>query len=268
MTNSSWEDYLENQIIAAGLPAPTREYRFLKTRRFRLDLAWPLFNFGVEIHGAVYSGGRHTTGSGFSKDREKMNLLTLEGWRYLECTTPQVGQGIAIDWIKTYFAAVKKRFDNKVIQQDGCWQWAGSLDGKGYGMFGICTCPHEPKIIRAHRVSFIFANKTIKDGNHVLHSCDNPGCVNPEHLREGTHQENMKDRDYRDRGKQTCKFKKGRKTPAGEESPTAKLKNKDVIKIRKLLNDNYFTHKEIAEKFKVHRSTVTAINNNRIRKTG
>lgn len=69
----------------------------------------------------------------------------------------------------------------------GCWLWHKSvLSRDGYG--GIVF---EGKKQSAHRVSFKLFNGPILDGLHVLHGCDTPSCVNPSHLRLGTHIENM-----------------------------------------------------------------------------
>lgn len=85
---------------ASGLPEPVTEYRFHKTRRWRLDLAWPDKLIAVEIHGGVWTRGRHTRGAGFSKDCEKMSNAAILGWRVLACTTQQVDSGLALSWIE------------------------------------------------------------------------------------------------------------------------------------------------------------------------
>lgn len=100
---SSWEDYLENQIVEAELPKPEREYKFLKNRRFRFDFCWPNNNFAVEVDGGVYNRSRHTTGAGYSRDCCKFALATIEGYKIIRVTTGQVSSGEAIEWIKAYF---------------------------------------------------------------------------------------------------------------------------------------------------------------------
>ena len=73
---------------------------------------------------------------------------------------------------------------------DDCWLWTANKNNKGYGLFrpgGLA-----PKRL-SHRLSFSDAFGPIPDGMHVLHSCDTPACVNPAHLRSGTHRENMED---------------------------------------------------------------------------
>ncbi len=72
-----------------------------------------------------------------------------------------------------------------VDTQTGCWCWIGGTDQCGYG----CWAAYGET--RAHRASYILHRGAIPVGLHVLHTCDNPGCVNPEHLRLGTHQDNI-----------------------------------------------------------------------------
>lgn len=88
------------QIKASGLPEPEREHRFHKTRKWRFDLAWPALKIAVEVHGAIFSGGRHTRGAGFEKDREKVNTATLMGWRVYEVPTGWVTSGAALTLVE------------------------------------------------------------------------------------------------------------------------------------------------------------------------
>jgi len=66
-----------------GLPAPTPEYRFHDTRKWRFDYAWPKRMVALEVEGGVWMRGRHTRGSGFVKDMEKYNQAALMGWTVL-----------------------------------------------------------------------------------------------------------------------------------------------------------------------------------------
>lgn len=73
-------------------PAPEPELRFAPPRRWRFDFAWPDQKVAVEIHGAVWTSGRHTRGAGFSMDRMKMNTAQLRGWLCLEFTTTMLSE--------------------------------------------------------------------------------------------------------------------------------------------------------------------------------
>ena len=65
---------------AMGIPIPEREYKFHPKRKWRIDFAWPDIQLALEIEGGVFTKGRHTRPSGFIKDIEKYNNLTLAGW--------------------------------------------------------------------------------------------------------------------------------------------------------------------------------------------
>ena len=87
-------------------------------------------------------------------------------------------------------------FYTKVRSLDnGCMVWTGSLDTSGYGLYR-----YKRKLWKAHRFCFVnFYNKKIPKNNIVRHKCDNPKCVNPNHLELGTKKDNAQDREIRDR---------------------------------------------------------------------
>lgn len=100
----SAEDALAKQVLDAGLPAPVRELVFAPPRRFRFDFAWPDHKLAVEVDGGVFSGGRHTTGAGYTRDCEKFALAAINGWSVIRCTSSQVKTGQAVQWIRDWFA--------------------------------------------------------------------------------------------------------------------------------------------------------------------
>src|ERR1700756_2891954 len=106
---------------------------------------------------------------------------------------------------------VEDRFWAKVAKGPGCWEWQGKRHYKGYGHFTV-RGQGRRRTLKAHRVSWELANGPIPEGLHVLHSCDNPPCVNPDHLFLGTDMDNVHDRDA-----------KGRRNVAGSRSWKAQL---------------------------------------------
>lgn len=82
---------------------------------------------------------------------------------------------------------LKQRFLEKIEQLGECWIWQAAYDVNGYGRFW-----YKDRMWPAHRAAYDIFVEDVGE-LHVLHSCVNPGCVNPDHLRLGTHAENMQD---------------------------------------------------------------------------
>lgn len=76
-----------------------REHRFHPKRRWKFDFAWPAQRVALETEGGVWTGGRHTTGTGFIADAEKYNTATVLGWRVFRVAPCHVKSGEAAQWI-------------------------------------------------------------------------------------------------------------------------------------------------------------------------
>uniref|UniRef100_A0A6H1ZB63 Putative homing endonuclease n=1 Tax=viral metagenome TaxID=1070528 RepID=A0A6H1ZB63_9ZZZZ len=117
-----------------------------------------------------------------------------------------------------------ERFWSKVNKDtpSGCWEWTANKNNKGYGRFTVDSYAGKQL---AHRLAYKDAFGPIPKDGLILHSCDNPACVNPAHLRIGTHKANVADMDER-----------GRRNPPhlkGETNPSSKLTDIQVIEIRR-----------------------------------
>jgi hypothetical protein len=141
-----------------------------------------------------------------------------------------------------------QRFWDKVQigAPDECWEWKGGRAREGYGH----TRRIAGKSYRANRLALAFATESVPDGMSALHSCDNPPCCNPNHLRWGTPAENLA--DARDRGR----IKRWHGERAGDKNPNVKLRPCDVRAIRMLSRS---TSTKIAALFGVGRETVRDI---------
>lgn len=81
-----------------------------------------------------------------------------------------------------------------VAEEFGCIRFTGHLDGEGYGRIMVARVKY-----MAHRLSYSINNGPIPDGYVVRHKCDNPSCINPEHLEVGTQADNIADKVSRGR---------------------------------------------------------------------
>lgn len=150
-----------------------------------------------------------------------------------------------------------------------CWVWTAGLIS-GYGRF---AAGHRESV-GAHRYS-MQQQGPIPDGMFVLHKCDNPPCVNPAHLFLGTASDNMADKTAKGRQARGPGLQANRRHSSGdrhwtkvhperikrlEAHPMARLTSAQVGDIRALLVAGELTHRKIAARFGVDRTTVTAIN--------
>lgn len=136
-----------------------------------------------------------------------MKVCTIEG-----CGKPHLGRG----WCSKHYerwrkygdplkvvqhqlhgATLLERFEANVLRSSGgCWEWTGYRDENGYGRLNINGTP-----VLAHRISWdLFKRRKIGE-DHALHRCDNPPCVNPDHLFRGDQIANTADKMKKKRHK-------------------------------------------------------------------
>ena len=139
-------------------------------------------------------------------------------------------------------AEISARFEAKIEKiSNGCWFWCGAIDRYGYGVFKI-----NGRTVKAHRCAYTLFVGEISIGMCVCHLCDNPRCVNPDHLFLGSQRDNMFD-----------KTKKGR-VARGECLKKSKLLPASVRRIR-LAARSGTKPQVIAQRFGISLSTVYRI---------
>lgn len=139
-----------------------------------------------------------------------------------------------------------ERFMSKVYPEPntGCYLFIGSTKRNGYGQL---LSKSYNGFNLAHRFAYYLEYGEFDRSMNVCHKCDNPICVNPDHLFLGTQFENCKDMT-----------EKGRRV-RGEGFKSAKLNDESVIKIRQLYATGNFLQKEIAKMFSVGKTSIVYI---------
>jgi hypothetical protein len=135
--------------------------------------------------------------------------------------------------------SIRERFEEKYVPEpnSGCWLWLCHKDVNGYG---VLTVRGKPRTRRAHRISYELHIGPVSPELLVCHRCDNPACVNPEHLYIGTQVDNMRDRTLRSR------------------NASSKLSVEAVCQIRELA-ERGVRRVTIAERCSVSQSTIQRI---------
>lgn len=144
--------------------------------------------------------------------------------------------------ITTEFQA---RFWSKVHRSEGCWEWTGAHSACGYGQLRSRGVTYY-----AHRVSMQIAGVGLDESTWVLHHCDNPPCVRPDHLFLGTPKDNSQDMNSKGRGR-------GKPHP-GETNCNAKLTEREVFEIRSLYAEGQ-RQVDLARRFGVTQANISII---------
>jgi DNA-binding transcriptional regulator YiaG len=141
--------------------------------------------------------------------------------------------------------SAEDRFWKSVTKTDGCWLWNAGCDRDGYGVFDAFI--HGIKTKKAHRFSHMLSTGEVLDRNvFVMHSCDNPQCVNPSHLSSGSAAENTADM-----------IRKGRHVN-GRKSQLLKVQKVSDAQVVEILKDPR-SYDDIAASYGIHRQSIVAI---------
>lgn len=169
---------------------------------------------------------------------------TSQKWKRWGKDNPHDGMPIPVS-SSDFSETDRKRFWGKVRMGDGCWEWMGGLSKSGYGLFQIGK-----RTFRAHRVSYVITHSIVLDQRLICHRCDNPKCVNPDHLFPGTAKDNIRDAS----GKMRLLY--------GTDHPRHKLSPADVIKIRELSAE--MSDKKLAKIFGVTHHNIALVRQRKI----
>lgn len=135
------------------------------------------------------------------------------------------------------------RFWSRVVKTPTCWEWIGNRDHLGYGKIRLFV--GSSKKLSAHKISYQLSKGWgIPYKLHVRHSCDNPSCVNPDHLSLGTAKDNAQDKVDRGRAQN------------GEAIATGVLTQTLVLAIRAMKLELGYSQREIAKRFGISHNTV------------
>ena len=142
-----------------------------------------------------------------------------------------------------------ERFWSHVNKTEECWEWTGFKGHGGYGHFKWRRGDRDYVTQPAHRVAFTLAVRPLEPGELVLHKCDNPRCVRPDHLEAGNQSKNISDCYARGRGV----------VRPGSLSPMAKLTESQVIEMRAAYSGKRGEIADLAKKYGVSQATASEI---------
>jgi hypothetical protein len=147
---------------------------------------------------------------------------------------------------------LQDRFEAKYQPEPttGCWLWTAATKEHGYGVIGLGS--RSEGTIKAHRLSYILHKGQIPEGKIVMHTCNNPSCVNPDHLVAGTHKDNS--------GYMVANNRHKMPDNNGEKSPAAKITEAQAKEVLEAYpSRKKGTGTALAKKLGVHKSTIYQI---------
>ena len=143
----------------------------------------------------------------------------------------------------------EERFWAKVDKRgpDECWEWT-AVKSRGYGQIW-----RDGRMILATHAIWEINHEPVPNGFNICHKCDNPSCVNPNHLFLGTQKDNIRDM-----------VRKGRNpNRRGEKNPVSKLTESQVVKIKRLHAGGIKNYPKLASMFGVSKYAVANLFNGR-----
>jgi len=226
-------------LMNAEMVRATLEKRKTQTRR-PIKKAWDGSSWAGNVHPAKESGWIAWWPG--NVDPEFTKKVYDNGF---PCPYGQPGDRLFITQSSssTKKQTFESRFWERVYKFDDCWEWFGKVNRKAYGMIG-----YNGKNISSQRASWLIHYGEIPKDNHVLHHCDLPWCVNPDHLYLGNNTDNINDKLLR--GRITKKF--------GQDNKAAKLSDNDVLEIKTQASSGIAQY-TIAHQFGVNQSQISRI---------
>lgn len=141
------------------------------------------------------------------------------------------------------------RYWNQIVKTETCWLWVGSGPSRKSGKPTYGAIMVDCKNWATHRLMWTAVHGPIPEGIGVLHRCDTPRCVNPDHLFLGSHKDNMAD----------AKAKKRFCRRIGSESPRALVNEEQVLEIRKHVAARTKTRKQIRQEYGISLEAIWCI---------
>jgi len=168
---------------------------------------------------------------------------------YIRCRSCGVKKSKVVRPLKERFwEKVNKNGPIQPHMTTACWMWTSAMSYQGYGYI-TTTKGHSKK---AHRLSFEFAYSIIPQSMQVLHRCDNPSCVNPEHLFLGSNSDNVAD-----------KVSKGRSPDfRGDKNPAAKITKIQAGEIRNKYALGNISQRKLASEYGITQRAIWFIIHN------
>ncbi|MDV2997654.1 MAG: hypothetical protein N4J56_007359 [Chroococcidiopsis sp. SAG 2025] len=149
--------------------------------------------------------------------------------------------------IERYRITMPNGIEYLLCEKGQCWEFTGKLDKDGYPRIKVFGKSYRlNRVVLAHKLK-----REIQPGYLACHSCDNPACLNPDHLWEGTNRQNIIDAISKGRVVAPAQFF----NQQGSKNRSAKLTESMVVEIRELYKQGSST-KELAERFKVSRKAI------------